>query len=133
LSALIKLNMPSRWSNYLRVQPAAEVLMRNTSTGLAVELAGGVLTYAAGEKAGEEVEGTQVKANQKVFLPLGSMKPAKFHALLEVNPKFYLEGTVGFPRIVEPGQEIDLVLSFRADKAVDFADIPWIARIYLID
>lgn len=133
MSSLLKLNMPSRWTNYLRVQPAEGVNMRNVPSGLAVELHTRHAVLASGDKAGDSVEGTVIKPNQKVYLPLGVINPAKYHALLEVNPKFYLDGNVGVPRILEPNEEIELVVSFRADKTVDLEDMSWTVRIYMLD
>lgn len=132
MSSLVKLNLSSRQTNYLKLDCPPWVGIRNTKTALGLELSGGKAIYLGGEKAGEDA-GDVIKANQRVEIQLGVLKPAKYHVLIEANPALHRVGVVTHPRMVEPGDKLELSLFIRAEKQVDLTELDWLIRLYMLD
>lgn len=107
---------------------ADNVTRHCTGSNMALELRGCRILGADGQP----VDGP-LKANQKVALRLGTLAPKKYQAMVECHPDLHAYGQTQLPRLIEPDDTVDLTLFFRADRAVDIASLPWIARVYLID
>lgn len=130
----VKLSMASRQVGYLRAEYHPGVRAKNTNSNLGIELSGNpVIKIASGKDAGELLEDTVLKANQKVSIELGVFKPHRFHGHLIVNPELTMAGTVAGPVLVEPDEATVLGFTLRPDHQIDLADIKWMMRIYLID
>lgn len=134
MSAFVKLSINSRQTNYLRLNLGADVQVRPTSTTMGIEFTGSPgITILGGDKHGDALEGTIVKANQKVCISYGQMAPYKFHAKVVANSELAAYGTVQAADIIEPGDEVDIAIYFRAERQVDLATMKWLVRAYLID
>jgi hypothetical protein len=134
MSALIKLSLTSRQANYLHLDAVEGVAPRATASTLGIELVGTPqVIQMGGEKDGQVIEGTVVKANQRVRIRLGSISPHKFNTLVVFTPALMQYGTAQGPSFLEPGDKEELVIYFRADRQVDLAEFPWLVRIYMID
>lgn len=134
MSALVKLNLSSRKSNYLKLDVPPWVEITNTKSALGIQIGQGVKVVSqSGETAGEELEGTVVPANKRVSIEVGSISPQKFQAIIECNPTLHKYGVVGHARIVEPGDTVDLAIYLKTDKQLDLSSIDWFLRVYMID
>jgi hypothetical protein len=140
VSALVKL-LGSRTGQQLRIEASPGVTTRPTASNLGVvfslDVPNGVF-IVGGEKDGEQLETSIVKASQKVCLRLGSIKPTRYHGVVESNPALAAWGVVQHARLVEPGELQALDIFFRADRQTDLASIlsasgGWVVRTYLLD
>jgi hypothetical protein len=134
MAALIKLT--GRSLNHLMLKPAEGVLVRGTDSLMGRELSSKApsIVLVGGEKDGQPAEGTALRANQKVWVQLGTASPSKYQVLIESNPTLAAEGTVQHARILESGGGAQPVgFFFRADRAVDLATFDWLMRLYVLD
>lgn len=131
MSALVKLSISSRQSNYIRLESAEGVTSRPTPTSMGLQVSGGKMLSATGDDAGAEVD--TIKANKRGIIHLGTISPNKYQVFVEVHPDLHMLGTVGHARIVEPGDSIPLDIYINAHKSVDVSLLPWTVRLYMID
>lgn len=131
MSALVKLSTSSRQSNYIRLETAEGVTHRPTPTSMGLQVSGGRMLSATGEDAGSVVD--TIKAGKRGIIHIGTISPSKYQVLVEVHPDLHMLGTVGFPRIVEPGDSLPLDIYVNAHRAVDVGTLPWTVRLYMID
>jgi hypothetical protein len=127
MAAFINLTSP-RARVKLGLTLADGVTMHCTPSKLALELRG----CQVHDKDGAPIE-PQLKANQKVQLFLGKAAPKAYQMMVEAHPDLYAAGQVQMARIVEPDDIIELGIYFKADRAIDISELPWVARIYHVD
>ena len=133
MGAYVRLSLNSRERNYLRMDPVEGVTKRPTASNLGIQLKGGRVSIVGGEKDGETIDGPIVKANQKVKILLGNVRPVRFHLHVASNPTLAAYGTVQHPFIIEPEDDGELALYFKADRQCDLSVLDWTIRLYLID
>jgi hypothetical protein len=134
MGALVKLSAASRMKNYLNLATEPGISYRTTKTNMGVELFGNPpVTVVGGEKDGQALDGTSIRANQKVFIALGELCPQKYQVLVEVNPLLAAYGTAQCASIVEPGDNLELGIYLKADRQLDLPEGLWFVRLYLID
>jgi hypothetical protein len=134
MSALVKLNLSSRKSNYLKMDVPPWVEITNTKSALGIQIGKGVKVISqSGDNAGDTLEGEVIPANKRVSIEAGTISPQKFQAIIECNPTLHKYGVVGHPRIVEPGDTAELSIQLKLDKQLDLSSIDWFLRIYMID
>jgi hypothetical protein len=134
MSALVKLNLSSRKSNYLKLDVPPWVEITNTRSALGIQIGKGVKVVAqSGDNAGDTLDNEIIPANKRVSLEVGTISPQKFQAIIECNPALHKYGVVGHARIVEPGDTVDLAIYLKTDKQLDLSTIDWFLRVYMID
>lgn len=133
MNSLVKLSFASRQINLIRAQLHAGVGQRSTQSNLGLEYVGGKIIQVGGKEAGEELENGLIKANQKVLVDLGTVRPAKYHSIIVVHPEIIRAGVVGVAGIAEPDEEALLGFTFRADHQIDLRALPYLLRLYLLD
>jgi hypothetical protein len=133
MAALVKLTTPTRIAGSLRLQTLDGVDVRSTQSGFAVQLACPHLIQVGGDRDGERIDGTVVKPNQRVCLSFGTVKPDKYHVVVEANPELARYGVAQCPTVGEPGEELRLDVYLRADRSLDTAALAWGLRVYLLD
>ena len=75
MSALVDVREKTARHTYLGLDLAANVSGKNVARNLGYRLSGINAIYLTGQKAGEEIEGSVVKAGQSVQLRFGSVSP----------------------------------------------------------
>ena len=126
----MKLTTPTRRSN-VNLIPAAGVAHASTKSGMGIQLSGGVITSSAGEDSGSVID--SIKAGKRITISLGVINPVKYQVMMECHPALHAMGQVGFSRIIEPGDIVNLELHILANKAIDISALPWTVRLYMID
>ena len=133
MSSIVKLNA-TRVVHYFDMSKLSAfcetTLHRN---GFALELSGARVLAASGEKAGQEVEGGIVKANQRVYIPMGILHPQRYTAFVDVHPELLAMGDVSCIRMAEPREDTPFVLRLKANAECNPRGLPWLVRIYLLD
>ena len=76
---------------------------------------------------GEFLDGSTIKANQRVEIPLGTYQPRRVVGVA-VNPVLYSLGQVGLVPYLTPGEKTVLTLYFTASKTTDLSTISYLAR-----
>lgn len=132
MSSIVKLNAVKipRYFDCTLLSAFSELVMHRN--GFCLELRGARVIASAGEKAGEEVVGP-VKANQRVYLPLGILHPIRYTAMICINPELMAMGDVNVATMAEPREDTPFVIRFKALAECEPAKLPWLVRIYLLD
>ena len=79
---------------------------------------------------GEFLDGSIIKANQRVEIPLGSYQPRRVIGVA-VNPTLFSLGQVGLIPFLTPDEKTILTLYFTASKTTNLADIPYLVRFFV--
>lgn len=128
----ININKGGMLTKYARYAPAEGISTRTTASKLGVELFGTPeVILMGGDNDGKSPEGP-IRANQTVLIRLGNVHPQKFHMLLVVNPDILRNGQVGSPSLIEP-EPTSLDFTFKASRQIDLSELPYLARLYLLD
>jgi hypothetical protein len=88
-------------------------------------------TTTATDSNGADINGI-IKANQRVTIALGKLKPFKYRFLVQVNPALFPKCNVQVQTLYEIGEQADLTLYIQAYKQLDLYDLPYLVRIYMI-
>ena len=134
MSALVDVREQTARHAYLGLDPASGITGKNVARNLGYRLSGINATYLTGQKAGEPIEGTVVKANQVIQLNFGTVAPSRYEALVTYNPSLVNYANVVTAPIISHGEGPQpLVLTLIAFRQFDLAEIPWFVTIHLVD
>lgn len=134
MSALVDIREHTARHSYLGLDLAPGITGKNVSRNLGYRLSGINATYLTGQKAGEAIEGTVVKANQIVQLNFGTIAPSRYEALVTFNPNLSSYANVVTAPIVSHGDGVQpLIVTLIAFRQFDLAEIPWFVTIHLVD
>lgn len=133
MSSIVKLNS-TRVVHYFDMSKlsasAKPTLHRN---GFAMELGTDRVIAATGEKAGQSIEDGIVKANQRVYIPFGILRPQRYTVMIDVHPELLAMGDVSCIRMAEPKEDTPFVLRLKAQAECEPCKLPWLVRLYLLD
>lgn len=75
-----------------------------------------------------------ISVNQSFEVTLGNICPRRYTVLLVLPLELTnnVQGPVG-PIMIEEGELVNITMNFKATRKVDLTDLPYFARIYLID
>lgn len=83
---------------------------------------------------GETKDGlsSTIETNQSFDLAVGALTPKKYPVMVYVHPALQMaaQGVSSF--MLEPGEEIDLTLTFKALRKIDLTKLPYTVRLYVI-
>lgn len=131
-SAFVKLR--GAQNRYLNLDGQSGLEIHPTPSGWGVELRKPLsVTIVGGEKDGLELDGTTVRAGQKVALAFGDVKAGAYHILVQPNHELGALASLMTPTIVEPGDVAELTVYLKADRQVDLTSIGWFLRLFVID
>ena len=134
MSALVDVREQTARHSYLGLDLAPGVTGKNVARNLGYRLSGINATYLTGQKAGEPIEGTLVKANQIIQLNFGMVSPARYEALVTYNPTLTNYANVVTAPIISHGDGPQpLIMTVMAFKQFDLAEIPWFVTLHLVD
>jgi hypothetical protein len=134
MSALVDVREQTARHSYLGLDLAPGITGKNVARNLGYRLSGVNATYLTGQKAGEPIEGTLVKANQIIQLNFGTVSPARYEALVTYNPVLTNYANVVTAPIISHGDGAQpLVMTLIAFKQFDLADVPWFVTLHLVD
>lgn len=134
MSALVDVREQTARHAYLGLDLAPGITGKNVARNLGYRLSGINATYLTGQKAGEPIEGTLVKANQIVQLNFGTVSPARYEALVTYNPVLTNYTNVVTAPIISHGDGAQpLIVTLIAFKQFDLAEIPWFVTLHLVD
>jgi hypothetical protein len=134
MSALVDVREQTSRHAYLGLDLAPGISGKNVSRNLGYRLSGVNATYLTGQKAGEPIEGTLVKANQIIQLNFGVLSPSRYEAMVTYNPNLSSHASVVTAPIISHGDGPQpLVVTLIAFKQFDLADIPWFVTLHLVD
>lgn len=121
------------FSRSMELKLTAGVELRTLSTDKYCKSIVLVTPEALKDKDGELLKDGQAKPGQRVHLSLGSVVVGKYHLKLEPNPELTSAGYLGGPMLLEPQEVVNLNYMFKTERLLDFMNLPYILRIYLID
>jgi hypothetical protein len=134
MSALVDIREQTARHNYLGLDLAPSITGKNVSRNLGYRLSGINAVYLTGQKAGEAVEGTVIKAGQAIALQFGSVSPARYECLVTYHPQLSQTCMVSTPPIISHGDgPVPLTLVLNAFKQVDLAEFDWFVTLHLVD
>lgn len=134
MSALVDVREYTARHSYLGLDPAPGITGKNVARNLGYRLSGINATYLTGQKAGEAIEGTVVKANQIVQLNFGTVSPSRYEALITYNPTLASYANVVTAPIMSHGDGPQpLVVTLIAFRQFDLAEVPWFVTLHLLD
>lgn len=79
---------------------------------------------------GEFLDGSTIKANQRVEIPLGTYQPRRVIGLA-INPVLLSLGQVGLVPFLTPGEKTVLSVYFVANKTTDLASLSYLVRFFV--
>lgn len=134
MSALIDIRIQTARHTYLGLDLAAGITGKNVARNLGYRLSGINAIYLTGQKVGEPIEGTIVKAGQSVQLQFGSVSPQRYECLVTYHPQLNQTCMVCTPPIISHGDEATpLCLTLTAFKQLDLAEFDWFVTLHLVD
>jgi len=134
MSALVDIREQTARHNYLGFDPAPGITGKNVARNLGYRLSGVNGTYLTGQKSGEAIEGTVVKAGQTVQLNFGTVAPSRYECLITFNPQLQTSCMVCVPPIISHGDgPVPLAVTLTAFKQIDLAEFPWFVTLHLVD
>jgi hypothetical protein len=134
MSALVDVREQTARHSYLGLDLAPGITGKNVARNLGYRLSGVNATYLTGQKAGEPIEGTLVKANQIIQLNFGVVNPARYEALVTYNPTLTNYANVVTAPIISHGDGPQpLIMTVIAFKQFDLAEVPWFVTLHLVD
>lgn len=134
MSALVDIREQTSRHAYLGLDLAPGISGKNVSRNLGYRLSGINATYLTGQKAGEPIEGTVVKANQIIQLNFGMVCPSRYEALVTFNPALTSYTNVVTAPIISHGEGPQpLIVTLVAFRQFDLAEIPWFVTLHLVD
>jgi hypothetical protein len=134
MSALVDVREQTARHSYLGLDLAPGITGKNVARNLGYRLSGVNATYLTGQKAGEPIEGTLVKANQIIQLNFGTVSPARYEALVTYNPVLTNYANVVTAPIISHGDGAQpLIVTLIAFKQFDLAEVPWFVTLHLVD
>lgn len=134
MSALVDVRESTARHAYLGLDLAPGVSGKNVARNLGYRLSGINATYLTGQKAGEPIEGTLVKANQIVQLNFGTIAPTRYEALITYNPILTSVANVVTAPIISHGDGPQpLIMTLIAFRQFDLAEVPWLMTVHLVD
>ena len=74
-----------------------------------------------------------LKPQKQVSFHIGSVAPTSHHLLIEPNPVLAARGFVSCPRLLEPGDKVEVRVNLIAKKGIDLNKVDWLVRLYLIN
>jgi hypothetical protein len=104
--------------------------VKNDASGWGIEISAPVSVM---NSKGEPLDSLEVSANQRVILNLGFIENQRYHLFIKHNPEFFTSGQVQLETIRAPGESGDLLLHFKAERALNIGNLSWIVRLYLAD
>lgn len=133
MSSIVKLNAVKipRYLDLSKISAFSEVTMHRN--GFCLQFSGARIIASGGEKAGQEIEDGVVKANQRVYLPLGILAPTRYTAMIAVNPELLAMGDVSVASMAEPKEDTPFVLRLKAYAECEPDKLPWLVRVYFLD
>ena len=134
MSALVDVREKTARHTYLGLDLAANVSGKNVARNLGYRLSGINAIYLTGQKAGEELEGSVVKAGQSVQLRFGSVSPSRYECLVTYHPQLSQTCMVSTPSVISHGDgAVPLCVTLTAFKQIDLAEFDWFVTLYLVD
>jgi hypothetical protein len=134
MAALVDVREQTSRHSYLGLDLAPGITGKNVARNLGYRLSGINATYLTGQKAGEPIEGTLVKANQIIQLNFGVVCPARYEALVTYNPVLTNYANVVTAPIISHGDGPQpLIMTVIAFKQFDLAEVPWFVTLHLVD
>lgn len=131
MPALVRLSN-TRINRYIGLSEDERTISNISPSGFALELRGGSIEILSGKEPGP-IEGQKIEANQKAVVKLGTVQPYRYNVLTSIHPELLKLGTLGFPSIYEPDEEVELLLHVQASKKIDLDTLPWLVRLYTLD
>lgn len=106
----------------------ADVTAKTTRDLRGIEI---TIPYALDKDANPTVE---LKAGKTYTLLAGTLVASSYHVLFDVHPSlFELCSYVGKPTVMAPNEELTLKVMVTARKDFLLAQLPYTARLYMID
>lgn len=134
MSALVDVREGTARQAYLGLDLAAGITGKNVARNLGYRLSGINAIYLTGQKAGEPIEGTVVKAGQSIQLQFGSVNPSRYECLVTYNPHLSQTCMICTPPIISHGDgAVPLCVTLTAFKQVDLAEFDWFVTLHLVD
>lgn len=134
MSALVDVREQTSRHAYLGLDPAPGITGKNVARNLGYRLSGVNGTYLTGQKAGESIEGTVLKAGQTVQLNFGTVAPSRYECLVTFNPQLQSSCMVCSPSIISHGDgPTSLTLTLSVFRQIDLAEVPWFVTLHLVD
>ena len=134
MSALVDVREQTARHAYLGLDLAPGIIGKNVARNLGYRLSGINAVYLTGQKAGEPIEGTVVKAGQSVQLQFGSVHPSRYECLVTYHPQLNQACMVSTPPIISHGDgATPLCVTLTAFKQVDLAEFDWFVTLHLVD
>lgn len=134
MSALVDVREQTARHSYIGLDAAPGITGKNVARNLGYRLSGINATYLTGQKAGEAIEGTVVKANQIIQLNFGTVAPSRYEALVTYNPVLSNYANVVTAPIISHGDGPQpLIMTVIAFRQFDLAEIPWFVTLHLVD
>ena len=134
MSALIDVREQTARHTYLGFDPAPGITGKNVARNLGYRLSGVNATHLTGQKAGEALEGTVVKANQVIQLNFGTVSPSRYECLVTFNPQLQSSCMVCTAPIISHGDGPQpLVVTLHSFRQFDLAEIEWMVTLHLVD
>lgn len=134
MSALVDVREQTARHAYLGLDLAQGITGKNVARNLGYRLSGINAIYLTGQKAGEPIEGTVVKAGQSVQLQFGTVSPTRYECLVTYHPQLNQTCMVSTPPIISHGDgAVPLSVTLTAFKQVDLVDFNWFVTLHLVD
>lgn len=134
MSALVDVREQTARHAYLGLDLAQGITGKNVARNLGYRLSGINAIYLTGQKAGEPIEGTVVKAGQSVQLQFGTTSPTRYECLVTYHPQLSQTCMVSTPPIISHGDgAVPLCVTLTAFKQVDLAEFAWFITLHLVD
>lgn len=134
MSALVDVREKTARHAYLGLDLAPNVSGKNVARNLGYRLSGLNAIYLTGQKAGEEIEGSVVKAGQSVQLRFGSVSQTRYECLVTYHPQLSQTCVVSTPSVISHGDgAVPLCVTVTAFKQIDLAEFDWFVTLYLLD
>lgn len=134
MGSLIKLASPRLVGRELKIVEPEGVILSGTPSYMGVQFEGvPQISKVSGKETGPIEAGEKLHHQARYEFFFGTVRPTKYHALVEVHPELHKLGQVGHLSILEPQEDVDLFFTFQPFGACDLTYIPWYVRIYLLD
>lgn len=134
MSALVDVREQTARHAYLGFDPAPGITGKNVARNLGYRLSGVNATHLTGQKAGEALEGTVVKANQVIQLNFGTVSPSRYECLVTFNPQLQASCVVCTAPIISHGDGPQpLIVTLQSFRQFDLAEIGWFVTLHLVD
>lgn len=130
MSTFVKLASDTRFHNCLGILDSDLSRYKRTRSNMGIS----VLTpKAVYQNDGNLLEEDVIKSGSKAKILVDHVNPNRYHVMVEANPALYEFADVQYPRILEPGDELALILYIKAHKNLDLTSLEYFVRMYVID